>query len=105
MAAGAVFVEQLPAARDLRLVDAPEQVLGPRRRLERLDGALDALQVLDRDGRAVAIGRREWAGRSGRAARYVAPVPTASPMLRAIGWLTEALYCTQSNFQMFHMYG
>ena len=34
-----------------------------------------------------------------------APTPSASPTLRAIGWLTDAVYCTQSNFQMFHKYG
>jgi hypothetical protein len=36
---------------------------------------------------------------------YFAPTPIASPMLRAIGWLTDALYWTQSNFQMFHTGG
>ena len=35
----------------------------------------------------------------------IAPTPSASPTLRASGCATEPLYCTQSNFQMFHTYG
>src|SRR3977135_2104528 len=56
-----------------------------------------------------AVERKRCSGGSARPYRstsaYFAPTPIDSPMFLAIGWLTDALYCTQSNFQMFQSGG
>ena len=101
----AVLLEQLLAARRLLAIDGAEDVLGPARRAQQLQRVLDALQAGDVHRAAEALRRaaaaRPWRSTSG----VMAPTPSASPTLRASGCATEPLYCTQSNFQMFHRYG
>jgi len=77
---------------------------------------LDETEVEAAVGAAIAaVGAMRWTrcttlvkfpvALSGGSSAYFAPVPIDSPMFLAIGWLTDALYCTQSNFQMFHTGG
>ena len=101
----AVPFEQHLAARGLVAIDGAEDLLGPVWRAQPLQRLLDAMQSADVHGSCGSA----RAGGSGRPMALIsgtmAPTPSASPTLRASGCDTEPLYCTQSNFQMFHTYG
>ena len=101
----AVPLEQLLAARGLVTIDGAEDLLGPV-----AAGAAVAASARCDAGRGCPPKlRNRSAGGSGCPMALIsgamAPTPSASPTLRASGCDTEPLYCTQSNFQMFHTYG
>ena len=101
----ATLLEQRFAARGLVAIDGAEDFLGPARRPQQLQRVLDA-HAGRRCPPSCGSALRAATARACRCSSgAMAPTPSASPTLRASGCATEPLYCTQSNFQMFHTYG
>ncbi len=99
----AVLFEELFAARGLVAIDGAEDLLGPARRASaRAACARCACRPAMSTELRIPRVRAAAAARMALSSGVIAPTPSASPTLRASGCDTEPLYCTQSNFQMFH---
>ena len=106
MAFLATLLEQLLAAAAFASIDGAENLL----RASVAGAAVCSVCSMRMQAAMSTELRYRASGRQRRAhgadiSGTIAPTPSASPTLRASGCDTEPLYCTQSNFQMFHRYG